>query len=73
MQIGTGILIVPLVHPVHLAEEIATLDQLSGGRFVLGVGAGYRDEEFAAFGIDKSERFRRLVESLEVMTAALER
>lgn len=68
MQIGTGILIVPLVHPVHLAEDVATLDQLSGGRFILGVGAGYRDEEFAAFGIDKSERFRRMVESLEVMT-----
>lgn len=68
MQIGTGILIVPLLHPVQLAEEIATLDQLSGGRFVFGVGAGYRDEEFAAFGIDKDERFRRMVESLEVTT-----
>ena len=68
MQIGTGILILPLVHPVHVAEDVATIDQLSGGRFVLGVGAGYRDEEFAAFGIEKSERFRRMVESLEVVT-----
>jgi len=68
MQIGTGILILPLLQPVHIAEEVATLDQLSGGRFVLGVGAGYRDEEFAAFGIAKDERFRRMVESLDVIT-----
>jgi len=68
MQLGTGILILPLLHPVHVAEEVATIDQLSGGRFVLGVGAGYREEEFAAFGIDLDERFRRMVESLDVIT-----
>lgn len=68
MQIGTGILIVPLTHPVQLAEEIATLDQLSAGRFVLGAGAGYRTEEFNAFGIPRAERTARMVESLEVMT-----
>lgn len=68
MQIGTGILIVPLGHPVHWAEEVATLDQLSGGRFVLGVGSGYRNEEFHAFGVPRAERTSRLVESLEVMT-----
>jgi alkanesulfonate monooxygenase SsuD/methylene tetrahydromethanopterin reductase-like flavin-dependent oxidoreductase (luciferase family) len=68
MQIGTGIYIVPLTHPVQLAEEVATLDQLSGGRFVLGAGAGYRNEEFAAFGIPRGERTPRLVESLELMT-----
>jgi alkanesulfonate monooxygenase SsuD/methylene tetrahydromethanopterin reductase-like flavin-dependent oxidoreductase (luciferase family) len=68
MQIGTGILILPLLNPVHHAEEIASLDQLSGGRFVLGVGTGYRNEEFAAFGIPRTERGSRMVESLEVMT-----
>ena len=68
MQIGTGIYIVPLTHPVQLAEEVATLDQLSGGRFVLGAGAGYRTEEFEAFGIPRKERTSRMVESLEVMT-----
>lgn len=67
MQVGTGIYIVPLSHPVQLAEEVATLDQLSGGRFVLGAGAGYRAEEFAAFGIPRKERSTRLVESLDVM------
>lgn len=68
MQIGTGILILPLVNPVHHAEEVASLDQLSGGRFVLGVGTGYRNEEFNAFGIPRRERGTRMVESLEVMT-----
>ena len=67
MQVGTGILILPLYHPVHIAEEFATLDHLSGGRVVLGVGAGYRDEEYEAFGIPKSERGGRLKESIEII------
>lgn len=68
MQIGTGILILPFLHPVHHAEEIATLDQLSGGRVVLGVGSGYRDNEFNAFGINRKERAPRMRESLELIT-----
>ncbi|GAA2733355.1 LLM class flavin-dependent oxidoreductase [Actinocorallia aurantiaca] len=67
MQLGTGILILPLGHPVHWAEEVATLDQMSGGRFVLGVGAGYREDEFASFGVDLAKRSSRMFESLEVM------
>jgi alkanesulfonate monooxygenase SsuD/methylene tetrahydromethanopterin reductase-like flavin-dependent oxidoreductase (luciferase family) len=69
MRIGTGVLIVPFVHPVHHAEELATLDQLSGGRLTLGVGSGYRDNEFDAFGIDRKQRSGRLRESLELMQA----
>lgn len=69
MQVGTGILILPLFHPVHIAEEFATLDHLSGGRVILGVGAGYRDEEYAAFGIPKSERGARLDESIRMIRA----
>jgi alkanesulfonate monooxygenase SsuD/methylene tetrahydromethanopterin reductase-like flavin-dependent oxidoreductase (luciferase family) len=69
MMIGTGILLLPLFHPVHVAEEFATLDHLSGGRVVLGVGAGYRDNEFAALGVDPDSRFRRLDESLRVIRA----
>ena len=67
MSLGTGILLLPLVHPVHWAEEIATIDQLSGGRFVLGVGTGYRDDEFASFGVRRSRRVGRMVESLAVL------
>ncbi len=67
MALGTGILILPLGHPVHWAEEVATLDQMSGGRFVLGVGAGYREDEFASFGLDLKRRSSRMFEALEVM------
>jgi len=67
MTLGTGILLLPLFHPVHVAEEFATLDHLSGGRVVLGVGAGYRENEFAAFGVDPDSRFRRLDESLRLI------
>lgn len=69
MTVGTGILLMPMFHPVHIAEEFATLDHLSGGRVVLGVGAGYRDNEFAAFGIDPKTRFRRLDESVRLIRA----
>ncbi|MER6112893.1 LLM class flavin-dependent oxidoreductase [Streptomyces hirsutus] len=67
MELGTGILILPLGHPVHWAEEIATIDQMSGGRFVLGIGAGYREDEFASFGIERRTRVSRMNEALEVM------
>ncbi|GAB3834538.1 LLM class flavin-dependent oxidoreductase [Dactylosporangium cerinum] len=67
MELGTGILILPLGHPVHWAEEIATIDQMSGGRFVLGIGSGYRDDEFASFGIERRTRVSRMNEALDVM------
>ncbi|MFL0671444.1 MAG: LLM class flavin-dependent oxidoreductase [Erythrobacter sp.] len=67
MMLGTGILILPLFHPVHVAEEFATLDQLSGGRIVLGVGAGYRAEEFDSFGISMDHRGGRLKEGIELI------
>ena len=69
MQIGSGILLLPFFHPVHVAEEFATLDQLSRGRVILGVGAGYRRHEFAAFGLPMSERGPRLDEAVRVVRA----
>jgi alkanesulfonate monooxygenase SsuD/methylene tetrahydromethanopterin reductase-like flavin-dependent oxidoreductase (luciferase family) len=67
MQVGTSILLLPFLHPVHVAEEFATLDHLSGGRMILGVGAGYRDDEFDAFSLNKRERGSRLAESVDVI------
>jgi alkanesulfonate monooxygenase SsuD/methylene tetrahydromethanopterin reductase-like flavin-dependent oxidoreductase (luciferase family) len=67
MTVGTGILLLPLFHPVHIAEEFATLDQLAKGRLVLGVGAGYRDNEYRAFGLDKNRRMSRMTESIELI------
>lgn len=67
MTVGTAILLLPFIHPVHVAEEFATLDHLSGGKLILGVGAGYRDDEFDVFSISKRERVSRLSESIEVI------
>jgi alkanesulfonate monooxygenase SsuD/methylene tetrahydromethanopterin reductase-like flavin-dependent oxidoreductase (luciferase family) len=67
MLIGPNILILPLLNPVHVAEESATLDVLSGGNYVLGVGLGYRAAEFEAFNIPMTERAPRLEESIVLM------
>jgi alkanesulfonate monooxygenase SsuD/methylene tetrahydromethanopterin reductase-like flavin-dependent oxidoreductase (luciferase family) len=64
MTVGGDIIILPLLHPVSVAEEAATLDVLSGGNYVLGVGLGYRAPEFTAFGIPLSERAPRFSESI---------
>lgn len=66
MTIGTGILLLPLLHPIEVAEHAATLDVISNGRFILGVGAGYGDE-FEAFEVDRKTRGRRFEESVEVI------
>src|SRR5918999_824387 len=55
MRVAAGILLATVAHPVALAEETATLDIITGGRFVLGLGLGYRDEEFAAFRVPRRE------------------
>ena len=67
MTIGTNILIMPLLHPVHVAEDAVTLDLLSGGRYVLGIGVGYRDAEFQTFNVPLKERAQRINESIEIM------
>lgn len=67
VRIGFGVLLSPLWHPLVLAEELATLDCLSGGRLTVGVGAGYRRVEFDAVGLEYSTRHRRLVEGLQIM------
>jgi len=67
MYVGTSIFLLPLHHPVMVAEYMATLDNLSGGKLLFGVGQGYRESEFKSFGVDLRERRGRLVESLEVI------
>jgi len=67
MTIGSNILILPLLNPVHVAEEAATLDVLTGGNFILGIGQGYRQPEFDAFGIPLSERAPRFNEGIALM------
>lgn len=70
VALGTGVILAPLHDPLRLAEDAAVVDQLSGGRLVLGLGAGWREEEFRAFGVPRSERVRRLVETVEILRRA---
>ena len=65
--LGTGVLLLPLYHPVMVAEEGAMLDMISGGRLILGVGAGYAPEEFAAYGYSLKERGSRLEEGASLL------
>jgi probable F420-dependent oxidoreductase len=67
VRLGTSVLVLPYRNPVNLAAEVAALDVLSEGRFVLGIGAGWMQEEFRALGIDPSERGARTDEHVEVL------
>ena len=67
MTLGTGVVLLPMLNPVLLAEEAATIDHLTGGNFILGVGLGYREAEFQAFGVEKKSRVSRFREYIEVM------
>lgn len=69
VRLGTSVLILPMRHPLPVAKAIATLDYLSGGRMMLGVGAGWLEEEFALLGHPFRGRGRRLVEAIRVLRA----
>jgi probable F420-dependent oxidoreductase len=67
LRLATGILILPQRHPLYVAKEAATLDVLSGGRLILGIGIGWLREEFQALGIPFEERAARTSESVRAM------
>ena len=67
MRIGISIYLLPLLNPVAIAEEVASLDVITGGRLIFGVGLGYRDVEDRAFGVQRGERVERLHNHLRVM------
>ncbi len=67
MRIGLTIYLLPLLNPVAIAEEAASLDVITGGRFVFGIGLGYREEEDNAFGLNPGERVTRLRDHLDVI------
>ncbi|HVI18530.1 MAG TPA: LLM class flavin-dependent oxidoreductase, partial [Gaiellales bacterium] len=67
IEIGTGLLLAPLHDPVRLAEDAATVDLLSRGRLLLGLGMGWRAEEFEGLGIPMSERRTRLIDAVTIL------
>ena len=67
MKLATSVLLLPLLNPVDVAEQVATLDHICQGRLILGLGLGYRPEECEAFGTRMSERAARFTEALELM------
>ena len=69
IRLGTGIVLVANHDPITLAKQIATLDRISGGRFMLGVGAGWNREEIENHGVEFETRWSRAIEHLEAMKA----
>lgn len=70
IRLGTCVLLLPLHHPVALAEATGVIDGIAPGRFILGVGLGYQREDFDAFGLDRRQRVSRFEEGLAVLREA---
>jgi probable F420-dependent oxidoreductase len=70
LRLGTGIFLAGLHHPVAICEQVSTLDQISNGRVILGIGAGYRQYEWDGFGLPFNERGRRVSETIEMLKQA---
>jgi probable F420-dependent oxidoreductase len=69
VRLGTSVLVLPMRHPLPLAKELATLQNLSQGRLILGAGVGWMEAEFAALGAPFHERGRRMDEGIALMRA----
>lgn len=69
LRLGTGVALIPQHHPITLAKTIATLDHLSGGRVILGAGAGWNEAEMRNHGFDPADRWRIMREQILAMKA----
>jgi probable F420-dependent oxidoreductase len=69
VRLGTSVLVLPLRHPLPLAKELATLQNLSNGRLILGAGVGWLEAEFDALGVPFKQRGRRMDEGIAMMRA----
>lgn len=71
IRLGAGVVVLPLYHPMRVAQEIALLDQISGGRAVLGVGTGYQAYEFERYGADVAKKTEIFLEYWSIVEQAL--
>jgi probable F420-dependent oxidoreductase len=69
IKLATGVMILPQRHPLYVAKEIASLDVLSGGRMILGIGSGWLAEEFESLGLDFHTRGKRTDEAIQSLRA----
>src|SRR4051812_18624608 len=70
LRIGTAVSLAPMYHPLRLAEEVALLDVLSGGRVNWGAGRGNDPTEFGVFGLDRDSSYGRFRENVEIVLRA---
>ena len=70
MKIGTGVQVLPLCHPLRLAEEAATVDQISHGRLIFGIGRSGFPRTYEAYGVPYGESRERFAETLEILKKA---
>lgn len=73
IKLGSGVVVVPLYHPVRLISEIGMVDSLTHGRLVLGVGSGYQPYEFERFGEELSQSADKLIEFMDLLELAVTR
>ena len=71
IKLGTAVVVLPLYNPARLAAEVATADAMSGGRLMLGIGAGYQPYEFERFGVDIAQNFTMTDEFCQILDRAL--
>src|SRR5688500_7776714 len=71
IRVGTAVIVLPLHHPLVVAEEIATVDLLSGGRLDIGLGRGYQRYEFERLGVKRNEGRQRWGEEVDIILLAL--
>jgi alkanesulfonate monooxygenase SsuD/methylene tetrahydromethanopterin reductase-like flavin-dependent oxidoreductase (luciferase family) len=70
VKLGAGVVLAPFNHPIRMVEDASVLDLLSGGRLVLGLGLGWRDEEFRVFNVPREKRVSSLGDAVAVVRAA---
>jgi len=70
--VASNVIVLPFYNPIRVAEEAAFLDSMSDGRFILGVGMGYREDEFQMFGVEVKSRGARYEEGLKILKQALD-